>query len=148
MNPLFSAIRAIGVEFARRIYQPITITVGIIAILLIALSLWLVTISDWWWILFAIILIATFVVTGVLVAIGLLLHAIRPQQSKAQVTNIKQFVDKIQNLTDVAGTPKFVILFYIVRDVVGKNKNGYIKRISSETLSMQHDFRDITDSFK
>ena len=61
---------------------------------------------------------------------------------------MSSFVDKIQSLADIAGTPKIVILFRITKDLVTKKEDSYTRRISSETLSMQHDLRDIISSFK
>lgn len=148
MNPILKTIRAIGAEFAARIYTPVAITVSIIFAVLVAVSIWLVTVNPWWWLLFIFVIVLLLVVVALLVVAGVLLRFIRPDQTKAQTTAVKSFVDKIQSLSDVAGTPKFVILFRIVRDLITKNKNGYVRRISSETLSMQHDFRDITKSFE
>lgn len=147
MNQTFLALRAIGSEFAWRLYLPVVIITGIVMALSIALSIWLTTLNGWWGILFALIIIAVLIVAVILVIVGILVRAIRPRQSKTQTTSIKKFVDTVQSLAEVSGTPKFVILFYIVRDMASKNKNGYVRKISSETLSMQHDFRDICDGF-
>jgi len=148
MSPTIQALRSIGSEFAQRIYVPIFVTIGIVAIILISLNIWLVTISPWWWILFAFFILGTLVATTILIAIGLLIKAVRPAQNKTQTKQVRAFVDKLQSLADVAGTPKIVILFRITKDLVTKNEDSYTRRISSETLSMQHDLRDIIASFK
>jgi len=148
MNPTIKALRSIGSEFAQRIYVPIFITVEIVAVILIALNIWLVTISPWWWILFAFFIFGTLIATAILVAIGLLIKTVRPLQDKTQSKQVSSFVDKIQSLADIAGTPKIVILFRITKDLVTKKEDSYTRRISSETLSMQHDLRDIISSFK
>ena len=148
MNPTIKALRSIGSEFAQRIYVPIFITVEIIAVVLIALNIWLVTISPWWWILFAFFIFGTLIATTILIAIGLLIKTVRPLQDKTQSKQVSSFVDKIQSLADIAGTPKIVILFRITKDLVTKKEDSYTRRISSETLSMQHDLRDIISSFK
>ena len=148
MNPTIKALRSIGSEFAQRIYVPIFITVEIVAVILIALNVWLVTISPWWWILFAFFILGTLIATTILVAIGLLIKTVRPLQDKTQSKQVSAFVDKIQSLADIAGTPKIVILFRITNDLVTKKEDSYTRRISSETLSMQHDLRDIISSFK
>jgi hypothetical protein len=148
MNPTIKALRAIGTEFAWRIYKPLLILVGSIIIVLVGISIWLTTISAWWWILcilfFIILLVAAFIFT----AIGMLISTIRPAQNKAQAMQVKKFVDTIQTVADVASTPKSVILFRIIRDLISKREDSYTRRISSETLAMQHDFRDIIDSYK
>jgi hypothetical protein len=81
------------------------------------------------------------------VAIGFLIRSIRPAQTKKQTKQVRSFVDKIQSLADLTGTPKFVILFRIIRDMATKNTNGYIQTLYGDTASMQADFRDITRSF-
>lgn len=147
MNPTIKALLAIGSAFAWRIYLPIVIITSVSALLLIGLSIWLVTISAWWWILLILILIAVFISATILFIVGILIQTVRPLQSKAQKNEVGRFVDKIQSVADVAGTPKFVILFRITRDLVSKKEDSYTRRISSETLSMQHDLRDIVDGF-
>jgi len=148
MNPTIKALRAIGSEFAWRIYFPIVITVIIAAVLLIALNIWLVTMSAWWWILFVLLLIAILVAATLFLIVGILIRTVRPSQNTTQAGQVRRFVDKIQNVADVAGTPKVVILFRITKDLLSKNEESYTRRISSETLSMQTDLRDIIASFK
>jgi len=148
MSPTIQALRSIGSEFAQRIYVPILITVGIVAIILIGLNIWLVTISPWWWILLAFFILGTLVATSAFIAIGLLIKAVRPLQNKTQRKQVRAFVDKLQNIADVAGTPKIVLLFRITKDLLTKKEDSYTHRISTETLSMQDDLRDIISSFK
>ena len=148
MNPTIKALRSIGSEFAKRIYIPITVVVATIAFVFIILDIWLVTISPWWWILFGFVIFATLVAAVILIVVGLLIKVVRPTQNRDQARQVTLFVDKLQNVADIAGTPKIVLLFRITKDLVTKNENGYTHRISSETLSMQHDLRGIIASFK
>jgi len=148
MNPTIKALRAIGSAFAWRIYVPILIVTSIVAIILIGLNVWLITVSAWWWILFVLVIIAALIAAAVLVVLGFLIMTVQPKQTSSQRGDVGRFVDKIQNLADIAGTPKAVILFRISRDLVSKREDSYTRRISSETLSMQRDLRDIIDSFK
>lgn len=148
MNPTIKALRAIGSEFAWRIYMPILIITAIITGVFIALNIWLVTLSAWWWLLFIPGLVMAFIVVIIMCAAGVLIRTVRPLQNTKLKHEVNRFVDKIQNLADTAGTPKAFILFRITRDLVSKNEDSYTRRISSETLSMQHDLRDIIDGFK
>ncbi|MBC7564749.1 hypothetical protein H7100_00740 [Candidatus Saccharibacteria bacterium] len=148
MNPTIKALLAIGSAFAWRIYLPILVITSISAIIVVGLSIWLVTMSAWWWILLILILIAVFISAAILFIIGILIQTVRPHQGTIQKHEVERFVDKIQAIADVAGTPKIVILFRITRDLVSKKEDSYTRRISSETLSMQHDLRDIVDGFK
>jgi len=148
MNPTIKAIRAIGSEFALRIFKPIVIIFIIVAVILLAGSVFLTTFSGWWWILFALVLFVALIGSTVCIIIGVILSTVKPLQSKIQMSQVKSFVDKIQNLTDVAGTPKPIILFRVVRDVISKREDSYTRRISSETLSMRNDLQDIISSYK
>jgi hypothetical protein len=148
MNPTIKAIRAIGSEFALRIFKPIVIIFVVSAAVLLGVNVYLITLSVWWWILFVLLLLLTLLGSTIAIIIGIVIATVKPAQTKGQTTSIKSFVDKIENLRDVAGTPKPVILFRVVRDIVSKRDDSYTKRISSETLSMQSDLRDIISSFK
>ena len=147
MNPTISAIRSIGSEFAQRLYTPIAVIAVVIGLLLLSGSIFLTTISSWWWILVTLLIIATVIVTVILVAVGLLIQTLRPAQTKEQAIKVRAFVDKIQNLADLTGTPKAVILFRIVKDMTTKGKTGYLQGLYGDTVSMRSEFRDITDSF-
>ena len=148
MNPTIKALRAIGSTFAWRIFIQIVIITAIVALLLIGLNIWLVTLSPWWWILFAIIVALSLIAATLFIVIGILIKTVQPSQSTAQKREVERFVDKIQNVADVVGTPKALILFRITRDLISRKEGSYTRRISSETLSMQHDLRDIIDGFK
>jgi len=148
MNPTIKALRAIGSTFAWRIFIPIVIITTIVTLLLIGLNIWLVTLSPWWWILFAIIIALALIAATLFIVIGILIKTVQPTQSAAQKREVERFVDKIQNVADVAGTPKALILFRITRDLISRKEDSYTRRISSETLSMQHDLRDIIDGYK
>jgi len=148
MNPTIKALRAIGTEFAWRIYTPLLIIVGSVSIVLVGISIWLTTLSAWWWILCILFFILLLIAAAIFTTVGMLIRTIRPAQNKTQSMQVKKFVDKIQTVADVASTPKSVILFRIVRDLISKREDSYTRRISSETLAMQHDLRDIIASFK
>ena len=147
MNPTISAIRSIGSEFAQRLYTPIAVITAVVGLVLLSGSIFLTTISSWWWILVTLLIIAAVIVTIILVAVGLLIRTLRPAQTKEQAVKVRTFVDKIQNLADLTGTPKAVILFRIVKDMTTKGKTGYLQGLYGDTVSMRSEFRDITQSF-
>ena len=148
VQPSISAVRSIGVEFARRFYMPVVITVAIVAAVLLALSIWLVTLNEWWLILLilvcGLIVFATVLVTGLV----LIIKKITPSQSRAQKSQTKAFVDKLMRVAEVTATPKFILLFQVLKDIVKPSKAGFISSVSNDTTSLKKDFLELKDSFK
>ena len=146
MNPLFQTTRSLAAEFAKRLYVPIAVTVGVVLVALLALSIWLTTLSDWWWILAIIGL--TLLVTGAIVVAGIIINFASPTQTKTQKRQAKALVDKMQHLAEVTATPKFVLFFQVVRDVVAPSQSGFIASLSDDTASLRRDFNELKDSFR
>jgi hypothetical protein len=148
MRPSILAIRSIGAEFANRIYFVVAIIISIASVGLLGLSIWLTTLSDWWWLLVIILIIVISVVVGILVIVKLIIRSVRPTQSHLQKKQTKAFVDKLQRLSEVAQTPKFILLFQIVRDIAAPRENGFIASISNDTNSLKHEFVALVQTFK
>jgi len=147
MKPSLSAIRSIGAEFAHRLYIPVVITVAITAVVLLALSIWLVTINEWWLILLVFIFGLTIFATAVLVVMLAIIAKVSPLQSKAQKKQTKSFVDKLLRVAEVTSTPKFILFFQVMTDVVRPSQDGFISSVSNDTTSLKRDFLALKDSF-
>ena len=148
MKPSILAIRSIGAEFANRVYLPVAVVALVTLAGLFGLTFWLTTLSDWWWLLFALLIIVGSVVIGVLGVVKLVIRSVTPAQSKAQKKRTKAFVDKLQRLSEVAGTPKLVLLFQIVRDIAAPRENGLIASISTDTTSLKREFIELSNTFR
>jgi heme/copper-type cytochrome/quinol oxidase subunit 2 len=148
MRPSILAIRAIGAEFANRIYLFVAVTVALILACFLGLSIWLTTFSEWWWLLVILFIIVASIVIGVLVIIKLIIRSVRPSQSHLQKKQTKAFVDKLERLSEVAGTPKFILLFQVVRDIAAPRENGFIASVSTDTKSLKSDFTKLSQTFK
>jgi hypothetical protein len=114
----------------------------------IGLGLWLTSLSKWWWILVVLLIIVVSIALGVLIVIKLVIRSVQPHQTRTQKTQTKQFVDKLERLSEAAQTPKFFLLFRIVRDIAAPRESGFIASISSDTTSLKHDFVDLVRIFK
>jgi len=147
MKPSLSAIRSIGAEFAHRLYIPVVITVAITAVVLLALSIWLVTINEWWLILLVFIFGLTIFATAALVLMLAIIAKVSPLQSKAQKKQTKSFVDKLLRVAEVTSTPKFILFFQVMKDVVRPSQDGFISSVSNDTTSLKRDFLALKDSF-
>jgi len=148
LKPALLAIRSIAAEFARRLYFPVVIIFSIIAAALLGLSIWLITISPWWTILLVLVFIAILVVSALLLIGYVIIKRVAPTQSKPQKQQTKELVEKLLRLAEVTGTPKFILLFFVIKDVVKPSENGYIASISSDTVALKGDFISLKDSFK
>lgn len=148
MKPSILAIRSIGAEFANRTYFFVAIIAIIISTLVMGLAIWLTTFSEWWWLLVVPLIIIVSVVIGILVVLKLIIRSATPAQSHIQRKQTKALVDKLERLSEIAGTPKFILLFQIVRDIAAPRENGLVASISSDTTSLKRDFVELTQTFK
>lgn len=146
--PIFLAVRAIGTEFAQRVYIPVVSIIGGCSLLLIALLVWFVTMSVWWWLLLAPVILLVVIFIAVAVIVGLLLKALRPDQTKSQHQQVKKFVDSLQASSEAIQTPKFIILFRLVKDVVWPSERGYVRELAANASSLKSGLQDIIASFK
>ena len=148
MQPTLKAIRSISSEFASRLFMPIAVTIGSILLVLLVASILLTNFSEWWWVLVVIIGLVV-IIAGVLFAIaGAIIYSIKPMQTKTQRQQVKTMVDKMQRVSEVTVTPKFILLFNVIKDVIIPSKEGFISSIAGDTTSLKKDFTDLRDSFK
>jgi hypothetical protein len=143
-----TVIRSIGAEFAGRIFYPIAIISAVTFAISITAVVWLVTYSQWWLLLLVPIIMLLCIVSAVLAVMWLTVRTVTPVQSKPQKKAVKQFVDKLQRVSDAAQTPKVVLLFRIVRDIAAPRADGFIGTIASDTSSLTRDFADLQKLFK
>ena len=147
LKPSFLAIRSIAAEFARRLYVPAVVSVAIVALLAIALAVWLVTINEWWLILLITVCGMTFFAFMALAVAFVVIKKVTPLQSKIQKKQTKAFVDKLLRVAEVTSTPKIFLLFQVMKDVVRPSREGFISSVSNDTGSLKRDFVALKDSF-
>lgn len=148
ITPYIRAVRAISAEFARRLYMPIVITVASMLVVLLALTVWLITISAWWWLLMVLLIIATVVFAVIATIAGVVITLFTPNQSKVQKQSVKKFVDKLQEVAETLQTPKFILMVRLIKDVAVPSDAGMVTQLTSHVSSVRPDFQAIVDSFK
>ena len=146
MNAFVLALRAVGSQIIMRLYVPVVIGAGIILALLIFGAFWLTTLNAWWWLLFIPITSLFCIASAVAVVIFLLVRFVTPAQTKTQKRAVKQFTDKLQNIADIAGTPKILILFRVARSVAAPSKESYLADLISNK-DLVKEFRDLQKLF-
>lgn len=146
MQPFVLTLRAIGTQLAMRLYIPAVIAASLVIALLVAVGLWLTTLSDWWWLLFIPIAALLFISFAVAFVVLMLIRYVRPDQTKTQKQAVKQFVDKLQGVADIAGTPKFIILFRVVRSIAAPKKDPYLSNLV-KNRELAGEFRELQRLF-
>lgn len=147
IKPSLLAIRSIAAEFARRLFAPAAVSAAIVAMLLLALSIWLVTVNEWWVFLLIIVVGAIFHISSALTVAFVVIKKVTPPQSKSQKKQTKAFVDKLFRVAEVTSVPKYFLLFRVMQDVVKPSSSGFISSISNDTVSLKRDFVALKDSF-
>jgi len=143
MNDTFFTVKAIGAELARRIYLPIVITFAIVALILIALLSWAVS-MDLLWLLVAVPVFGLLIVAALILAVvGYVFKRLAPSINKSQRKQVSVFVDKLQSLSEIAQTPKFILLFKIARDVVSPKQSNFISSSVQNSLALKKDFNEL-----
>lgn len=147
MKPFVLTLRAIGSRLALRLYIPAVIAAAVVLALLVGGGVWLTTLSSWWWLLFIPITALFCIALAVALVVLFLIRYVQPSQTKAQKKAVSNFVDKLQSVADVAGTPKFIILFRVVRSIAAPSKDSYLADLAN-TGKLAKDFRDLQGLFR
>lgn len=148
MNSNLLTIRAVGAELANRLWLRVLILAIIISALLIGLVILLqTTVSVWWLLLGFPVIIAISVALGVLFISKQIIRTVSPVKSAEQRQATKQFVDKMQAVSEVFGTPKFMILYNVIRDIAAPRKDGYVATMINNSTSLTSDFKKISRLF-
>ena len=148
MQPLITAVRAVGVEFVRRTARPLIIIVLVIALLAVAGGAWLTTLNAWWWILEAVLIVYALLSLGLIVGFRMLLRLVEPPLSSQQRKDVGAFVDKLERTSEHVQTPQPLIIFRIVRDIIRRNgDDSFIASVSRDTRSLAPDFVELQRSF-
>jgi len=140
MKSIPLVVRAVGAEFARRLLLPLIIAGVIVGLILHVLGGWLVTQNAWWWLLESVFVLGTLLFVGLVVLARLAIRLFAPQQNGAQRKAVRSYVDKLQRVSEVIGTPKFLLLFYVVRDVFRPSSDGFIAMTSNDSKTLHSDF--------
>lgn len=147
MKHSFLAIRAIAAELTHRLYKPVVITAAIVSVVFIILMIWLLTISAWWLLLAIPGFILILVVTAFLILAAIVIKTVAPKTSPEQQTEIRSFVDHIQEVSEFTQTPKGILLYKIVKDAVSPQKTAYIESIISGVGRLKGEYQSIVTSF-
>lgn len=149
MKASLLTIRAIGAEFAKRLWFPVVIVVSIVTVLLIGLIWWIsAAMSVWWWLLAIPVIFLASVALVILTVFKLLIRYVSPQQSQTQRQLTAACVNTLEAVSETAQTPKVVLLFLIIRDIAAPRDDGYVASLIDRAGSMRGDFIKLKRSFE
>ncbi len=140
------AVRAIGAVFGKQIWLNVTIIAGVLALLLVVLCVWLISISAWWWLLAIIAGMAISIAFVMLFVFRSVLNSITPKQNSEQKQAVREFTEKLQLVKELTETPKVIILFRLIRSVAAPSKEKYLENIF-ETRKLKADFEQVVGLF-
>lgn len=143
MNATILAIRAITATYAQIILRPLLIAgIAVYAVVLAIIGWVAYAASPWWWLL-AIVPTIIFLAAVVLwMVVFLLSKRLAPQMNKAQRSATKKFVGHLGKVAEHVGTPRFVLIFRVIKDVIMPPKSGqtFIGELAQTPGELRRDF--------
>lgn len=141
-------IRAIGSEFLARKVRSLALIVVIASVLLLSLAIWLTTVNVWWWLLAAPV-IGTVIAGAFGLGVALLaIRLLRPPLTAPQRDGVREFVDKLERITEHVQTPMFLIVFRVIRDSLWPRGKTFLESAAEDSTSLHTDIAKLERLFK
>ena len=148
MKSSINAIRAVTAEFARQFIQPfLWVGLGLIVLMIVAVGSLAFTLSEWWWLLLAPVILFGIVGTVIWLLVRFILSRVSPHLNTKQKTATKQFVTKLQFTTETIQTPYPVIVFYVIRDIILRKDSGFISEVTQNSQTLKPEFEKLRSLF-
>lgn len=149
MDSTVLAIRAITAFYARQLLWPaIYVWVGVYAIIF-GFSYWLAeSFHPLWWLLVLMLTPIFLVGIALWVACFVLVSRLHPKLTSHQKKLTREIVAHISHIAEQVGTPKFIILGRIVKDVVfgSSLRSSYIGELTAEPGEAKRKFDELRKS--
>ena len=144
------AVRAVTSQYAKDLLRPI-LFIGIAAyVVIMALVIWITVAVNGWWILLGFIPTVLFCV-GLAVWAGVWFAASRlsPTMNKQQKRVTKEVVEQVNKVAEQIGTPRFLLVFRIVKDVLfpSKTKRTLIGDLAETPGELRRSFEALRKLF-
>jgi hypothetical protein len=150
MNSTILAVRAITSEYATQLLLPLLWTGLAIYAVLMALIIWIAVEVSPWWLLLAFVPTIV-IIAGVAVWIGawILSKRLAPVMNKTQRKATRKFVGHIGKIAENLGTPRFILVFRIIKDVMTRPNSGqtFIGELSQTPGDMKREFEQLRSLF-
>lgn len=150
MNPTLLAIRAVTSIYVRQILRIILIISLAIYAAVMAIVIWLSTdISPWWSLLGVIPTLLILIGSLIWIIVWTLAKRLSPIMNKKQKAATKKVVHNISEVAERLGTPRFLLLINVIKDVVFPPKDGqtYIGELAGTPGKLKTDFENLRKLF-
>lgn len=150
MDSTILAIRAITSLYVKRLLLPIlAIGLGVYAAV-IGLIWWIAaSASNWWWLLAIVPTLVILVGLAIWTVVRVIVGRISPPMNKRRTAATKKFIERIDGVAEHIGTPKFVIIYRVIKDVLFRPTSGktYIGEIANEPGAARREFDELRSMF-
>lgn len=150
MSPTILAVRAVTSVYVRQILKFILIVGLAVYAAVMAIVIWLSSDISPWWSLLGIIPTLLILIGGLMwVIVWVLSGRLSPAMNKKQKTATKKVVKDIGQAAEQLGTPRFILLFQVVKDVVfpPKNNRTFIGELADTPGKLKRDFENLRKLF-
>ncbi len=150
MDQTVLAVRAITSQYAKRFLWPLLAAVVVAYIVILALIGWISAVTTgWWWLLAIVPTFILLVAVTIWLIIWVILSRLTPTMNQRQKKAVATFIRRIDKVAEHIGTPRFVILYRILRDVITRptSSRTFIGEIAQEPGEMRREFDDIRSMF-
>lgn len=143
-----NVIRALTVEFTRQFIRPFVLAaIGILMGLLLVIGVLAFTVSHWWWLLAIPVVIIGLIGVIIWWIVRLIASRISPDLDADQTIAIRKFIDKLKFVIETVRTPYPIIIFYVVRDIILRKEDGFIKEMIMQSKSLRPDYEELKKMF-
>lgn len=148
-NDTTKAIRAIASQMVRQFLMPFIVGGGVLlAIIFIIVIVLSINYSGWWLIILLPLVPLSIIFMLIIAGLWFINIKIVPSMSKAQRKAVKTFTERIGAYSDIIGTPRFIIAFRVIRDVIRKHPRKYLGELVDSSSELNRDFDAVRRSFK
>lgn len=150
MSPTILAIRAVTSTYAQGLlWLPLFIGCAIYAVIMVIIGLVAYASSAWWWLLAIGPTIIFLVALTIWIVVYLFAKGIAPPMNKRQRKATKQFVGRLSTAAEHLATPKFVLIFRVIRDMMMRptSDRTLIGTLAHEPGEMRREFEELRKLF-
>jgi hypothetical protein len=149
MPPRTLAVRAIGAVYIQQLVRPLVRIAALVTIALVAGTIYLAVEYSGWWLLFLLPLsVALLVVIVANIVATFAVRLIAPPMNKAQRRAADTYVKNMYEVVGGLQTPRFVIAFKIIFDVLRRRwSGGFIQQLTANSVRLKKDFDALVVSF-
>jgi hypothetical protein len=140
-------VRAVLSEWAERVWRGVATVVLVVSLILIlGLAALVVGVSQWWGLLYLVVLPVVGVLALVLLlSRGLIRHG-NATETPEQEAAVNALIDKLSSAKDVAGTPKPLLALRLVFDLATK-RTRYVQDVLAAAVGLRGDIAALVTLF-